>query len=161
MEEMKSMHEYAGENPDAGPPGCAVLCVFIFPHAVPRSRRGVGPGHRSPQHRSPRLTASRWAVASFCRSSLTTPDVSTLSSALWPRKVSCLGGSTSRSDGRFDCETINCAESLIIVWVLKQVVVGTKTFWDLGVVRESANRKGMITSKPENGYWMVRLRSGK
>ncbi|TKS93114.1 Zinc finger protein RFP [Collichthys lucidus] len=41
-----------------------------------------------------------------------------------------------------------------------QVAVGTKTFWDLGVVKESVNRKGMITSKPENGYWTVRLRSG-
>ncbi|XP_074517985.1 E3 ubiquitin-protein ligase TRIM39-like [Halichoeres trimaculatus] len=41
-----------------------------------------------------------------------------------------------------------------------QVAVGAKTFWDLGVVKESANRKGMITSKPENGYWTVRLRNG-
>ncbi|KAE8279345.1 Pyrin Marenostrin [Larimichthys crocea] len=41
-----------------------------------------------------------------------------------------------------------------------QVAVGTKTFWDLGVVKESVNRKGMITSKPENGYWTMRLRSG-
>ncbi|XP_003976420.2 E3 ubiquitin-protein ligase TRIM39-like [Takifugu rubripes] len=41
-----------------------------------------------------------------------------------------------------------------------QVAVREKTFWDLGVVRESANRKGMITSKPENGYWTMRLRSG-
>lgn len=38
--------------------------------------------------------------------------------------------------------------------------MGAKTFWDLGVVKESVNRKGMITSKPENGYWTVRLRSG-
>ncbi|XP_049425271.1 E3 ubiquitin-protein ligase TRIM39-like [Epinephelus fuscoguttatus] len=41
-----------------------------------------------------------------------------------------------------------------------QVVVAAKTFWDLGVVKESVNRKGMITSKPENGFWTVRLRNG-
>ncbi|XP_029941893.1 E3 ubiquitin-protein ligase TRIM39-like [Salarias fasciatus] len=41
-----------------------------------------------------------------------------------------------------------------------QVTVGEKTFWDLGVVKESINRKGMITSKPENGFWTVRLRNG-
>ncbi|KAM4612120.1 E3 ubiquitin-protein ligase TRIM39-like [Polymixia lowei] len=41
-----------------------------------------------------------------------------------------------------------------------QVAVGTKTFWDLGVVKESVNRKGMITSTPDNGYWTVRLRAG-
>lgn len=39
--------------------------------------------------------------------------------------------------------------------------MGQKTFWDLGVVKESVNRKGMITSKPENGYWTVRLRNGR
>lgn len=39
--------------------------------------------------------------------------------------------------------------------------MGTKTFWDLGVVKDSVNRKGMITSKPENGYWTVRLRGGE
>ncbi|XP_026154841.1 E3 ubiquitin-protein ligase TRIM39-like [Mastacembelus armatus] len=41
-----------------------------------------------------------------------------------------------------------------------QVAVGLKTFWDLGVVKESVSRKGMITSKPENGFWTVRLRNG-
>ncbi|KAJ0006219.1 hypothetical protein NQD34_013492 [Periophthalmus magnuspinnatus] len=41
-----------------------------------------------------------------------------------------------------------------------QVSVGSKTYWDLGVVLESVNRKGMITSKPENGFWTVRLRGG-
>lgn len=44
--------------------------------------------------------------------------------------------------------------------VIYQVVVAAKTFWDLGVVKESVNRKGMITSKPENGFWTVRLRNG-
>ncbi|XP_037335863.2 E3 ubiquitin-protein ligase TRIM39-like [Pungitius pungitius] len=42
-----------------------------------------------------------------------------------------------------------------------QVAVGTKTFWDLGVVKASVNRKGMIISKPENGFWTVRLRGGE
>ncbi|KAG5261209.1 hypothetical protein AALO_G00301260 [Alosa alosa] len=41
-----------------------------------------------------------------------------------------------------------------------EVQVSSKTFWDLGVVSESVNRKGMITSKPENGFWTVRLRNG-
>uniref|UniRef100_A0A3Q3QR35 Bloodthirsty-related gene family, member 1 n=1 Tax=Monopterus albus TaxID=43700 RepID=A0A3Q3QR35_MONAL len=41
-----------------------------------------------------------------------------------------------------------------------QVTVGSKTYWDLGVVKESVNRKGMITSKPKNGFWTVRLRNG-
>lgn len=48
----------------------------------------------------------------------------------------------------------------VIFLHIHQVAVGGKTFWDLGVVKESVNRKGMITSKPENGYWTVRLRSG-
>lgn len=44
--------------------------------------------------------------------------------------------------------------------IVIQVAVGSKTFWDLGIVKESVNRKGMITSKPENGFWTVRLRNG-
>uniref|UniRef100_A0A3Q2CAX6 B30.2/SPRY domain-containing protein n=1 Tax=Cyprinodon variegatus TaxID=28743 RepID=A0A3Q2CAX6_CYPVA len=34
-----------------------------------------------------------------------------------------------------------------------------KTDWELGVARESINRKGMITASPQNGYWTVRLRN--
>ncbi|KAK7156293.1 hypothetical protein R3I94_006391 [Phoxinus phoxinus] len=40
------------------------------------------------------------------------------------------------------------------------VQVKGKTKWDLGVARESINRKGMITLTPENGYWTVVLRDG-
>ncbi|CAJ1054639.1 E3 ubiquitin-protein ligase TRIM21-like isoform X1 [Xyrichtys novacula] len=42
-----------------------------------------------------------------------------------------------------------------------EVQVRGKTSWDLGVVKESIDRKGPITAKPENGYWTICLRNGK
>nr|XP_014339582.1 PREDICTED: zinc-binding protein A33-like [Latimeria chalumnae] len=43
-------------------------------------------------------------------------------------------------------------------WV---VDVGNKTKWDLGVTRESANRKGEnVYLSPKHGYWTVTLRDG-
>ncbi|XP_047677402.1 E3 ubiquitin-protein ligase TRIM39-like isoform X2 [Tachysurus fulvidraco] len=42
-----------------------------------------------------------------------------------------------------------------------EVQVRGKTDWDLGVVRESVNRKGEIDScKPQTGFWTVVLRNG-
>ncbi|KTF90431.1 hypothetical protein cypCar_00017238 [Cyprinus carpio] len=41
-----------------------------------------------------------------------------------------------------------------------EMQVKGKTDWDLGVARESINRKGIITSIPEAGYWIVVLRNG-
>ncbi|XP_036407666.1 butyrophilin subfamily 1 member A1-like [Megalops cyprinoides] len=41
-----------------------------------------------------------------------------------------------------------------------EVQVGEKTDWDLGVAKESINRKGTIMVSPENGYWAVGLRYG-
>ncbi|MBN3300523.1 A33 protein, partial [Amia calva] len=41
-----------------------------------------------------------------------------------------------------------------------EVEVGEKTDWDLGVARESINRKGEIKLSPKNGYWTVWLRNG-
>uniref|UniRef100_A0A671TKD4 B30.2/SPRY domain-containing protein n=1 Tax=Sparus aurata TaxID=8175 RepID=A0A671TKD4_SPAAU len=38
-----------------------------------------------------------------------------------------------------------------------EVQVKEKTEWDLGVARESINRKGQITLSPQNGHWMIGL----
>ncbi|XP_052348179.1 E3 ubiquitin-protein ligase TRIM39-like isoform X2 [Oncorhynchus keta] len=42
-----------------------------------------------------------------------------------------------------------------------EVTVQGKTKWELGVARESINRKGKITLSPYNGYWTVWLRNGE
>ncbi|XP_074517984.1 E3 ubiquitin-protein ligase TRIM39 [Halichoeres trimaculatus] len=39
-----------------------------------------------------------------------------------------------------------------------EVEVGGKTDWDLGVARQSVNRKGKIDVTPTNGYWFLSLR---
>ncbi|XP_020346620.1 zinc-binding protein A33-like [Oncorhynchus kisutch] len=41
------------------------------------------------------------------------------------------------------------------------VMVKGKTKWDLGVARESINRKGDITLSAENGYWALWLKNGE
>uniref|UniRef100_A0A669E9M0 E3 ubiquitin-protein ligase TRIM21-like n=1 Tax=Oreochromis niloticus TaxID=8128 RepID=A0A669E9M0_ORENI len=41
-----------------------------------------------------------------------------------------------------------------------EVQVKGKTKWDLGVARESINRRGKIPLSPQNGFWTVWLRNG-
>ncbi|XP_053192358.1 E3 ubiquitin-protein ligase TRIM21-like [Scomber japonicus] len=56
----------------------------------------------------------------------------------------CVLGKQSLSSGRFYFE----------------VQVKQKTKWDLGVARESINRKGKITASPRYGVWTIWLRNG-
>ena len=48
-------------------------------------------------------------------------------------------------------------QPLIIPLVLQ---VGDKTDWDLGVAKESINRKGAITVRPDSGFWAICRRNG-
>uniref|UniRef100_A0A3Q3J1H0 Bloodthirsty-related gene family, member 2 n=1 Tax=Monopterus albus TaxID=43700 RepID=A0A3Q3J1H0_MONAL len=41
-----------------------------------------------------------------------------------------------------------------------EVQVKEKTHWDLGVAKESINRKGDIRLSPQNGYWTILLKKG-
>ncbi|XP_074485929.1 E3 ubiquitin-protein ligase TRIM39-like [Sebastes fasciatus] len=56
----------------------------------------------------------------------------------------CVLGKQSFSSGRFYFE----------------VQVKEKIKWTLGVARESINRKGDLTLRPEDGYWTICLRNG-
>ncbi|KAM6949514.1 E3 ubiquitin-protein ligase TRIM39-like [Aplochiton taeniatus] len=42
-------------------------------------------------------------------------------------------------------------------WVVQ---VGDKTDWDVGVARQSINRKGTVTVRPDHGFWAVCRRKG-
>ncbi|XP_038562933.1 E3 ubiquitin-protein ligase TRIM21-like [Micropterus salmoides] len=61
---------------------------------------------------------------------------------------------------RFDtCACILAKQSFSSGRFYYEVQVKGKTEWDLGVARESINRKGEITLRPQNGYWTIWLRN--
>ncbi|XP_054483021.1 pyrin-like, partial [Anoplopoma fimbria] len=61
---------------------------------------------------------------------------------------------------RFDyCVNVLAKQSFSSGRFYYEVQVKGKTEWTLGVVRESINRKGIITLTPQNGYWTIWLRN--
>ncbi|XP_033982051.1 zinc finger protein RFP-like [Trematomus bernacchii] len=61
---------------------------------------------------------------------------------------------------RFDkCPCVLAKQSFSSGRFYYDVQVKGKTEWDLGVARESINRKGDITLSPQKGYWTIVLRN--
>ncbi|XP_049429426.1 E3 ubiquitin-protein ligase TRIM21-like isoform X2 [Epinephelus fuscoguttatus] len=61
---------------------------------------------------------------------------------------------------RFDtCVYVLAKQSFSSGRFYYEVQVKGKTKWDLGVARESINRKGQITLSPQDGYWTIWLRN--
>ncbi|XP_073327367.1 E3 ubiquitin-protein ligase TRIM21-like [Pagrus major] len=61
---------------------------------------------------------------------------------------------------RFDtCACVLAKQSFSSGRFYYEVQVKEKTEWDLGVARESINRKGQINPTPQNGYWTICLRN--
>ncbi|XP_044050543.1 E3 ubiquitin-protein ligase TRIM21-like [Siniperca chuatsi] len=59
---------------------------------------------------------------------------------------------------RFDtCAIVLAKQSFSLGRFYYEVQVKGKTDWDLGVARQSVNRKGQITLNPQNGYWTIYL----
>ncbi|XP_030017443.1 E3 ubiquitin-protein ligase TRIM39-like [Sphaeramia orbicularis] len=94
------------------------------------------------------LTAAAWLVLS--------PDGKKVSLGFHPRKTA-----TADEPRRFDsCVSVLGKQSFTTgrhYWVVQ---VGDKTDWDLGVAKESINRKGVITVRPDCGYWAICRRKG-
>ncbi|XP_051899560.1 nuclear factor 7, ovary-like [Pristis pectinata] len=63
---------------------------------------------------------------------------------------------------RFDvCVSVLATEGFVDGTHYWEVEVSGKSKWDVGVARESVNRKGDIALKPENGYLVLSLSNGK
>ncbi|XP_038562872.1 E3 ubiquitin-protein ligase TRIM21-like [Micropterus salmoides] len=61
---------------------------------------------------------------------------------------------------RFDyCVNVLAKQSFSSGRFYYEVQVKGKTKWDLGVARESINRKGVLTVRPQKGYWTICLRN--
>ncbi|XP_038673522.1 zinc-binding protein A33-like [Scyliorhinus canicula] len=81
-----------------------------------------------------------------------------LSTVRYTRKRQQVPGNPERFD---PCACVLGSEGFTSGKHSWEVEVGSKTDWDLGVAKESINRKGEITAlNPDNGYWTMILREG-
>ncbi|KAM3609040.1 uncharacterized protein V6R79_008975 [Siganus canaliculatus] len=78
------------------------------------------------------------------------------------REVSCgdVEKNLPNNPERFDyCPCVLAKQSFSSGRFYYEVQVKGKTKWDLGVAKESINRKGRITASPQDGYWTIWLRN--
>ncbi|XP_030282690.1 E3 ubiquitin-protein ligase TRIM21-like isoform X1 [Sparus aurata] len=78
------------------------------------------------------------------------------------KQVNCGDAKKNLPDNpeRFDkCVYVLANQSFSSGRFYYEVQVKEKTEWDLGVARESINRKGSIKLSPQNGYWTICLRN--
>ncbi|XP_038562994.1 E3 ubiquitin-protein ligase TRIM21-like [Micropterus salmoides] len=78
------------------------------------------------------------------------------------KQVNCGDVKKNLSDNpeRFDtCPNVLAKQSCSSGRFYYEVQVKGKTGWDLGVARESINRKGKIITSPQKGYWTIWLRN--
>ncbi|XP_045892953.1 E3 ubiquitin-protein ligase TRIM21-like [Micropterus dolomieu] len=78
------------------------------------------------------------------------------------KQVKCGDIKKNLSDNpeRFDtCPCVLAKQSFSSGRFYYEVQVKGKTDWDLGVARESINRKGIITTTSQDGFWMIWLRN--
>ncbi|XP_053351067.1 E3 ubiquitin-protein ligase TRIM39-like [Clarias gariepinus] len=76
------------------------------------------------------------------------------------KEVTCENSKKNLPDNpeRFDrCVSVLGKEGFSSGRFYYEVYANEKTEWNIGVVRESVNRKGQITACPENGFWCVSL----
>ncbi|KAI7803563.1 claudin k isoform X2 [Triplophysa rosa] len=67
----------------------------------------------------------------------------------------------SENPKRFDrVANVMAKEALSYGRHLWEVEVGEKTDWDLGIAKQSVNRKGKFTVCPSNGFWTLSLKNG-
>eukprot|EP00062_Callorhinchus_milii_P018333 gi/632971838/ref/XP_007902367.1/ PREDICTED: zinc-binding protein A33-like [Callorhinchus milii] len=107
-----------------------------------------------------RLFKSKFAVDVFFNPNTAHPEL-LLSDDLTSVRLSDTWQDLPDNAERFDdCVSVLASQGFDSGRHFWQVEVGRKTMWDVGLARESVNRKGNIILSPEDGFWTIWLRNG-